>query len=283
MRTAVLLQQYVASRKEAGRELAPRTVLEMRKSLRKLPSIWPTTLHRMAASLISIGGLAIETRRSHIRRWRTLGNFAEKTGLPNPTALVPMPPPSKQLRRTFTAEETALLFDVAQTDIDRVYLELLFGTGIRKGECPLWADKIRHNCIEVDGKTGPRLVAILPRVRDLLVGTGDGTRLWISPNTGKPLELDGLNTRYRRLIESAGLTGRKLGQHTIRHTFATTFLERGGDLMTLRDQLGHQDLRSTQAYIHLSVDARLQELARVNPTEYLLRMDRRPRVVRVAL
>jgi len=40
--------------------------------------------------------------------------------------------------------------------------------------------------------------------------------------------------------------------HKWRHTFATNFLKRGGDLETLRILLGHSNLKTTQKYLHLS-------------------------------
>jgi len=40
--------------------------------------------------------------------------------------------------------------------------------------------------------------------------------------------------------------------HKWRHTFATNFLNRGGNLETLRLLLGHANLKTTQKYLHLS-------------------------------
>ena len=40
--------------------------------------------------------------------------------------------------------------------------------------------------------------------------------------------------------------------HKWRHTFATRFLARGGDLETLRLILGHSNLKTTQKYLHLT-------------------------------
>ena len=47
--------------------------------------------------------------------------------------------------------------------------------------------------------------------------------------------------------------------HTLRHTFATRFLRRGGDLATLRDILGHTNLSTTSRYVH-SDAAQMQEM-----------------------
>ncbi len=59
--------------------------------------------------------------------------------------------------------------------------------------------------------------------------------------------------------------GEHLSPHMLRHSVATHLLDRGADLMAVKDFLGHESLSSTQVYTHVKVDRMKKLYAKAHP------------------
>lgn len=59
------------------------------------------------------------------------------------------------------------------------------------------------------------------------------------------------NRQLGEISKSLGI-GWKMTTHTARHTFGTVFIELGGDVVTLKEYMGHSNINTTMRYVHLS-------------------------------
>ena len=78
------------------------------------------------------------------------------------------------------------------------------------------------------------------------------------PDTGKlgrhHLDQDHINRKFTEAARIVRLP-KKLTSHAFRHTFATYMLANGTDIMTLANMMGHNDIRTTQIYLHCNLNS----------------------------
>ena len=159
---------------------------------------------------------------------------------------------------------------------DRAILELLYASGLRVSELvSLNVPDLRMDLgvIRVIGKGGKeRVVPFGSKAREALehyLEVHPGSR------SGKtsPLFLNRFGKRLsdrmvRKMIEKYTLTSgipKRIGPHTLRHSFATHLLEGGADIRGIQELLGHANLSTTQRYTHLNIDRLMEVYDKAHP------------------
>ena len=202
----------------------------------------------------------------------------------NPAARVRTPRAPQTLPRHLRPGEIETLLeapagDEAPTRRDRALLELLYAAGLRVSELVSldWDDlDLRERVLRVVGKGGKeRMVPFGRPAQEALLawrarwpelrGTacGDGEPVFLNTRGGRLTDRS-----VRRILDrwvAATATARGVHPHTLRHTFATHLLERGADLRTIQELLGHASLQTTQRYTHVDVERLLGVYRETHP------------------
>lgn len=81
-------------------------------------------------------------------------------------------------------------------------------------------------------------------------------------NRGQRISYDRLHSLTISLGDQAGIR-KRTRPHVLRHTFAVALHENGEDLETIRDLLGHEDIRTTSIYLHCSMAGKRSAIDRL--------------------
>lgn len=139
---------------------------------------------------------------------------------------------------------------------NRAILSLFLGSGIRLGEAlaPFSSLYLSEGFLLVHGKGNKdRFVPLSDSfIADYssYLALDPVRQSLFSLRSGEPLTYDGLKDIFRRIAKDSGVS--RLYPHLCRHTFATRYLEIGGDLFALKEILGHSSLEIVKRYVHMS-------------------------------
>jgi integrase len=95
---------------------------------------------------------------------------------------------------------------------------------------------------------------VLSQWRGQSKNTAPDSLVFPSPKTGK--KIDNCNTAWEHLLKTAEIEGFRW--HDMRHDFASQLVMSGVDLNTVRELLGHADLKMTLRYAHLAPENKMQ-------------------------
>jgi integrase/recombinase XerC len=149
---------------------------------------------------------------------------------------------------------------------DKLIIETLFGTGIRLAELVGLKEQdinIYEGTIKVLGKRNKeRLIPVNHELKLLLEKYLDLKKNQNFNNNSVTLIVTNKGSdvypKFIYLIVQKYLsyisTQDKKSPHVLRHTFATSLLNRGADLNAIKELLGHANLSATQVYTHNSVE-----------------------------
>lgn len=219
-------------------------------------------------------GLSPRTVNRKLSCLKSYWRFLARKGLTtaNPVKRVPSPKTKKPLP-VFLKEEEAVgaieLEDPGRHPFeslrDRLIMELFYQTGMRLSEliglCDRDVDTV-SGLIKVTGKRNKqRLIPIGPdlsrqidnyrRERDELIQAATN-RLLVRLNGASLYPQLVYRMVHARLLRVT--TASKYSPHVLRHTFATTLLNRGAELNAVKELLGHSSLSATEVYTHTTFE-----------------------------
>lgn len=229
-----------------------------------------------------------ETRQGVYRRLNTFFNFLvkDKKLIENPLSNVEKPKRSKRIIQSFNSSEVSKMLTAYDVDTfigrrNYTILSLLLATGLRRSEyisLKMYDVDLSNDFIRVIGKgdkerivpIGKALSLILRKYvkarKEYLKGYSD-TPYFIISKYRKGLSKDGSNSIFSTLRKELKLTGKRFSAHTWRHTFAKAFLLNGGDVFTLQELLGHEDVETTKVYVDLADNDKAVQNNKYNPLD----------------
>ena len=216
-------------------------------------------------------GLSKKTIARRLASIKSFSKFLFNTDFitKNPTIFLSTPKVAKKLPSFI--DEKIIDELMSQPDLktekglrDKAILELFYSTGMRLSELinlNIGSVDDKNSLIKVFGKgQKERLIPFGKRAKFSIDDYLKKRALdWNAVSSNIPLFVNSKNKRVpRRTIQrrisnyiKMIATGKRLGPHALRHSFATHLVNRGADIRAVGDLLGHASLSSTQVYTHV--------------------------------
>ena len=186
---------------------------------------------------------------------------------------------AQKLPVVLTQEEAARLLEAAPGAKYKAALGVAYGAGLRVSEVAnLKISDIDRDRMVLRVEQGKgrkdRNAMLSPRLLGLLEEWWQIGRptTWLFPGRD-PIQPVSPRHIYRVVADTAAAIGieKRVGPHTLRHSFATHLLEQGVDIRVIQVLLGHTKLDTTARYAHVAskvlreVTSPLDQLARLQP------------------
>ena len=223
---------------------------------------------RKYLALLKERNLNSRTVSRHLSSLRSFFKFLTREGFLKSNAITSVSSPKldKHLPLFLTEAEVAQLIQASlpkdETGLrDRAILETFYSTGIRISELVgLSLDDMDFigGIVKVRGKGKKERIApigdqAIRALREYLEARSKQSQAVFLNKRGSRITDRGVRTIVAKYLRIAGLK-QGVSPHTLRHSFATHLLDRGADLRTVQELLGHANLSTTQIYTHLTTE-----------------------------
>jgi integrase/recombinase XerC len=231
---------------------------------------------------LSESGYAKASIARHLAALRGFFRFGQREGWAktNPAKPLRSPRQARNLPHFLSAEEIGRLLEAPNAEDpmglrDRAILETMYSAGLRVSEAVGLNDgdlDLTAGVLRVRGKGR--------RERMAPIGTYavNALKHWlrarkIEADASAPVFVNRFGRRLttrsvaRMLEKYLKLTGldRRTSPHSLRHSFATHLLDRGADIRSVQELLGHKSLTTTQIYTHVGPEALRKAYAKAHP------------------
>ena len=265
------LVDYLAESR-GGRSCAPSevTVLDLRG--------YVAALHE--------AGYAKSTIARRLASMRSFFRFGQREGWTetNPAKPLRNPRKDRSLPHFLSAEQIGRLLEAPPADEpmglrDRAILETMYSAGLRvselvglsQGDLDLQAGVVRvrgkgrRERLAPIGSYASRALRRWLRVRKLSPTEPAGAEAPVFTNKfGRRLTTRSVGRMLGKYLRQTGLDTRTT-PHSLRHSFATHLLDRGADIRSVQELLGHKSLVTTQIYTHVSTAGLREVYERAHP------------------
>ena len=194
-------------------------------------------------------------------------SFFFKYVMPSPFIVPSQFYPRKEhkLPRVFSTNQIQQLLSAVTNIKHRMMLSLFYGAGLRMNELRHVRlsdiDSTSFQIKVVAGKGRKDRFTLLPKhllepLRDYYRQNKPRVFLFEGQRPGEPMHERSIQHFVQRYVKMIGLAGQDYSAHTLRHSFATHLLDAGTDIHTIKELLGHSNLKTTMIYLHLQQSKR---------------------------
>jgi integrase/recombinase XerD len=172
---------------------------------------------------------------------------------------IPRPKKEKRLPYVLSYSELERLFEVTTNVKHRLIFKTAYAGGLRVGEVSRLkvsdVDSARMVIRIEQGKGKKDRYTILSKqllieMRSYWLAYRPTIYLFYSRDKQRPLSSGAIQRTFKMACQKAGII-KPVTPHVLRHSFATHFLEEGGNLIKLQQLLGHRYLQTTLSYVHI--------------------------------